>query len=334
MLRCILLILATLASVTRGADFVITVSIDGMPTACLQPLLTAGKLPALSQLAAQGAGTTNARPDYDITVTLPNHVTMITGRPVTGARGHAWKSNTDPANGVTLHSVKGTYVATAFDVAHDNGCSTGLWATKTKFALFDISYDNAHGAPDQIDPDNGQDKLDIFTYAKSALELTANFIATMTTNPCQYAFVHLGDTDTAGHQHGWESQEYIAALINMDSCLGRIMQLMTDHPALKNRSILIVTTDHGGHAHEHGDATNPLNYTIPFYVWGAGVATGDLYTLNSGVRACPGTNRADYAAQPQPIRNGEAGNLALNLLGLGPIPGSSINARQDLRVTH
>lgn len=329
--NALVLIAALLASLVQGSDFVITVSFDGMGASYLQSQIAAGKLPHLKQVVDQGAGTFNARADYDITVTLPNHTSMITSRPVEGAKGHNWTSNTDPAKGMTLHTKKGSYIASAFDVAHDNGRRTGLWATKTKFSLFKVSYDAEHGAPDTTGPDNGRNKLDVFVINNASPKLTGEFIGSMTNTPCNYAFVHFGETDGAGHTHGWGSEEYFAALVELDACLGRIMDMVTTNPVFKDRTTLIVTADHGGLGKGHGDATIPLDYTIPFYIWGAGVTHGDLYTLNQGTRASPGEGRPDYTAQPQPIRNGDAGNLALSLLGLGPIPGSSINTKQDLK---
>ncbi|NBU42158.1 MAG: hypothetical protein EBS51_15445, partial [Planctomycetia bacterium] len=57
-----------------------------------------------------------------------------------------------------------------------------------------------------------------------------------------------------------------------------------------------------------------------------------LYELNSTVRRKPAASERFAANAPPPIRNGDAGNLALSLLGLPAIPGSTINASQDLVV--
>ena len=72
----------------------------------------------------------------------------------------------------------------------------------------------------------------------------------------------------------------------------------------------------------HTEAYHITNYTIPFFLWGPGIPGGtDIYDLLAN-RADPGTNRTDYSVSPQPLRNGDGGNIGLALLGLPPIPGS------------
>ena len=89
-----------------------------------------------------------------------------------------------------------------------------------------------------------------------------------------------------------------------------------------------------GQPQKDGNAALEDNYTIPFFVWGLGVAAGkEIYALNASSRLDPGSGRPDYNASMAPIRNGDSGNLALDLLGLGPIPGSTINFDQSLSVT-
>jgi hypothetical protein len=118
----------------------------------------------------------------------------------------------------------------------------------------------------------------------------------------------------------------------VDGYLAAVLRLVETDPQLVGKTAIIVTTDHGGMWFNHGDPAFPPDYTIPLFVWGAGVGRGDLYQINSQTRTDPAEERPDYNSAGQPIRNGDTGNLALALLGLGPIPGSFINSQQDLRI--
>jgi hypothetical protein len=69
-------------------------------------------------------------------------------------------------------------------------------------------------------------------------------------------------------------------------------------------------------------------------VWlGADTEPQELSALNGDRRAVlPAGQWAPRDLAPPPIRSAEAGNLALQLMGLPPIPGSVANATHDLRV--
>jgi hypothetical protein len=309
-------------------DHVVLVSVDGLNPDAIRQLGRAGA-PTFYRLMDQGASTINARTTYEATQTLPNHTSMVTGRPVTAAGGHRVTFNED--NGSTVHVRAGTYVASTFDVVHDSGGRTALYAGKEKFDFLDRSWNGTYGAVDRTGVNNGRDKIDVYRRAAPGV-LTDALISSLRTAPTDFSMIHYRGPDAVGHAQGYMSAAYVTEVGNTAKMIGRLLDAIAASPSLKSSTVVVVTSDHGGLGFSHADATKAVDYTIPFFVWGVGVDAGaDLYALNPD-RASPGTSRPTYAAVPQPIRNAESGNLVTELLGLGAIPGSRINSAQTLDV--
>jgi hypothetical protein len=184
-------------SVTTPSKYVILISVDGMGAEYVKTFTnsTTNNLTTIKRLMNEGVSTMNARTDKDYTITLPNHVSMVTSRGVVGTAGHNWTVNVDPAVGQTLATNKGSYVASMFDVAHDNGLRTGMWAGKTKFMLFRDSYNSTNGAADTTGINNGRDKIDheFFDEDIPMDSITTDFINQMNANPYNLSFVHYPD---------------------------------------------------------------------------------------------------------------------------------------------
>ena len=325
---------------TPSVEHVVHISVDGVNASTLDALMAADptSTAAWHRLVSEGASTFNARSDYFSTSTLPNHVSMVTARPVSLPDGlpvtthHGWTENVDPDPGETLHNAGNpnlTYVVSSFDVAHDHGLSTALYTGKSKFSLFDVSYDAANGATDITGADNGSDKIDSFVYESLAATMQSRFVADLVAQDYNYSFVHYATPDAVGHASGWDSTEYLNALRTIDGYLGEVLDAIENDATLDGRTVVILTSDHGGGTPptEHGDPTAPTNYTIPLFVWGPGVTSGaDLYALNSHLVTDPGATRPTYTDPGQPIRNGATGTLALDLLGLPPVSDALMTA--------
>jgi hypothetical protein len=319
--------LLCLAGGASAAEHVIHVSVDGLSGILLQNLIAADathQLDGFRRFVDEGATTFNARTDYTQTNTLPNHVTMLTGRPVSRPSGapvtthHGWTSNDDPDPGVTLHNGGNpalAYVASVFDVADAQGLTTALFASKSKFVLFQQSYPALIGR-----------------YLNSSpAAMHATLLAELAASHFDYVFVHYANPDDAGHSSGWGGSAWNAAVRAVDDDLAELFALIQSDPELHDRTLVILSADHGGTGTGHSDVTLAANYTIPFFVWGDGVEAGaDLYALNAATRADPGATRPSYTAAVQPIRNGDGANLALRALGLAAVPGPTINGAQDL----
>ncbi len=321
-------------------DHVIHISVDGLSGLILQDYLDSSPetFPTFVRLTKESAYTFNARTDYTHTITLPNHTAMLTGRPVTPPEGqpdtvaHLWVDNTDPRPGQFLHNNHPhvDYIASTFDVAHDAGLLTRHFANKSKFSLFSTSYDAVNGADDKnpVGGDNGKNKIDQNEIQTSLGAIIGPFVAAIHATPADrrsYSFLHFADPDTAGHATGWGGPQWRESVIAVDGYLDQILAEIGSNPVLAGKTAVIVTADHGGFGRNHGQADDPRCYTIPIFVWGVpGLAGGqDVYQVFAGITD-PGEGRPDFNAPNQPLRNGSTGNLSMMLLGLDPIPGSSI----------
>jgi len=92
--------------------------------------------------------------------------------------------------------------------------------------------------------------------------------------------------------------------------------------------------DHGGTGTSHGDAAVLTNYRVPFYAWGPGIPAGRVcYLMNPASRLDPGISRPTICRRRSPSGTARRANVALDLLGIGAVPGSTARPAQDLFVS-
>ncbi|WP_181310337.1 alkaline phosphatase family protein [Nocardioides campestrisoli] len=298
-------------------DSVLVVSVDGLNPHALTRLGRAGT-PTLHRLLDEGASTLNARTAVELTVTLPNHTGMVTGRRIDAARGgHGVNWNVDRARPATVRRAAGERVDSVFTAVSRAGGSTALFASKSKFSLWRRSW--------------GQD-LDRVVIREDNQQLVRSLLRDLRTRDRDLRFVHLSAPDAAGHRHGFMGRDYLDAVRDVDRWLGRVVRAIDRDGA--PAATLLLTSDHGGgRSTGHSQRNKPANYRVPFLVRGPGADAGaDLYALNPAYQD-PGRGRPGYAEERQPVRNGMVANVALDLLGLPPVPGSVLGADERLLLT-
>ena len=220
----------------------------------------------------------------NIQTTLPNHTSQFSARQVSVNRGgHGWRINVDPIIPMTIHTNAGQYISSIFDVVHDAGLSTSLFAGKKKFALFERSWNEENGAADTVGDDDGRNKIDRYEFNPVTSQLVDDFIADLEAQDRHYAFLHIKDPDTAGHAFGWNinpGSEYLNAIKTTDSYLGQVFSHIDASSQYANSTVVILTSDHGGAlGTQNHPPTSYRSHSIPFFVWGNIVGHGDIYAL-------------------------------------------------------
>lgn len=239
----------------RVANHVVVVSIDGLrPDA-----ITRFKAPTLSRLMKEGRYSLSAQ-TIALSLTLPSHASMLTGLD-SDEHGVTWNSNKTASRGYVS-------VPTIFGLAKSGGFTTAAFFSKTKFQHLET--------PATLDFSRGPARGPLPWSAARTVELVFNHLRESSPN---LMFVHLADTDFAGHTFGWMSRTYGMAVRDVDRSLAALLAILDDRFGAGKYTV-IVTADHGGHGKTHGTSAK-TDTTIPWIVWGAGVHRGD--TL-SGVR--------------------------------------------------
>ena len=202
-------------------DRVVLFVIDGLRPDGLK----AAQTPHIDGLYHGGCYTYHARTVMP-SATLPCHTSMFRGVPPErhGITTNTWIPQVRP-------------VPSVIDVVHSAGLRT-------------CSFYNWEPLRDLSDPGS----LDLSCFMNNCdrpegdLELADQATASLNADDGSgFAFVYLGHTDIAGHNHGWMSDPYLRAVENADRAIGLVLAALD-----AGRTAIIVTSDHGGHGRTHG----------------------------------------------------------------------------------
>ena len=204
-------------------------------------------MPNFMKMAGEGATTWVANTIMP-SITLVSHTSMLTG--VSPAKHKILWNEWEPDKGIVQ-------VPTVFQVAYKEKLSTAMFVGKPKF----IHLYRAQS-------------LSRFSYPAyecgTVASIAASYIVDKKPNLC---FIHFADSDGAGHQYGWGSEQQKKAFADEDAALGVVMNAI-DKAGIADSSVVILTADHGGHDRTHG-TDSPEDMNIPWIAWGKGVKKGE-----------------------------------------------------------
>jgi arylsulfatase A-like enzyme len=223
------------------ADLVVVVSIDG-----LRPDVITPAMKSLHRLYLQGSSARVAR-TISKSATLPSHASMVSG---VDADEHGLDFNAyRPERGNIGRP-------TMFSVAHQAGLPTYMFVGKAKLK-------HLLGKPSdaQLKVVGGGCRR-LIKEAQPQLQQMKRGVL----------FMHFADPDSAGHRTGWMTDPYVAAVHDADACLENVMETIEKGGHME-RTLLVVTSDHGGHGRSHGTRME-VDQRIPWYAWGANSRRG------------------------------------------------------------
>ncbi|HLO17430.1 MAG TPA: alkaline phosphatase family protein, partial [Anaerolineales bacterium] len=194
-------------------------------------------------------------------ITLVAHASMLTGM-CPSKHGVDWNDYL-PERGYA----QGTDL---FDIAHAAGLQTDMYVGKKK--LIQITE------PSSLDNFVFVNDRETILMKRLVKEFPQNF---------GVLFIHFATADGMGHSYGWLSQQQLNFLARDDQVLGQLLDEL-DARNLRNDTLIIVTSDHGGHDSTHG-SNSAEDMTIPWIAVGPGIQpkqlTGPVHITDTAATA-------------------------------------------------
>ena len=239
---------------SAGIKRVIVVTYDGLrPDA-----IAAAPMKNLMTLMETSAYSLTAR-TINYAVTLPAHASLFSGM-CQSKHGVDWD--------VTTYYRGYSKGVDVFDLAHAAGLKTVMLVNKEKLRQL-------------AEPET----TDVFQIVYGVESTIMKAAIDQIPSGFDLMFVHFGSPDIRGHKYGWMSDSQFKALRNGDAALGQLLAAL-DENGIRDSTLLIVTSDHGGHDRTHvGSVIEDL--LIPWVASGPGIQPGQITAQVSIMDSAP-----------------------------------------------
>lgn len=242
------------SSTTRDlAEHVVVIGVDGMSP----DGIAHAKTRHIDKLMREGAYTMHARGVMP-TVSSPNWASMIMGA---GPEQHGITSNSWRPDKFAIPPTQVGSDGVRFETIF------GLLRQQRPNVVIACFYDWS-GFGLLFDPND----CDVIKQTEGFEESTRRAVEVITKRKCDFTFIYYGHVDHVGHDKGHGTPEYYQAVEEADRYIGQVLEGL-EEAGIRDNTIVLVTSDHGGVGKGHGGATL-AEIEIPWIINGRGVVKG------------------------------------------------------------
>jgi predicted AlkP superfamily pyrophosphatase or phosphodiesterase len=231
------------------AEHVLIIGVDGLSPDGIRKAQT----PVLDKLMERGSFTLQARAVMP-TSSSPNWASMIMGA---GPEQHGITSNDWETNKFEIAPVvrgSGGMFPTIFGLLREQRPESVI-AVFHDWKGFGRLFEPE--APNRVE------------HIKDAIETASKASRYIRESKPNLMFIHFDGVDHAGYGFGWTSWQYYKSVELADSLIGAVLEAVSE-AGLDEKTIVLVTSDHGGKGTSHGGATM-LEIEIPWIIAGPGI---------------------------------------------------------------